>query len=969
MLLLCAFPIGAFAGLGAKVAEFDRPVVQMVRDPSRPRIYATTGVNTVLVVNTSTLQVDAEIPIGSNPQGLDISPDGNRLYVAVSGSTVAGIGVVDLTSLTALPALPTTTATRQIACGLNNRLYVVQDELRQLDATTGTVQATFSGYGQTGAFVDVYGGVLRITPDRKTLIYGDTGLSPSTLYAFDVSGGTPKLSQNTDFNTIGENGEDLVLSADGSWLCYLNGAGNSNYDIALIPTANIKARLGSFNSGAYPANGAFSPDGKTFYTAPATQQKVLAYDTGSFNQVGTFPIDAYEPGRLLCDSTGGLLFMSIADNFDGSPDTLRVYSTGTGTGPGLGIVGPSTFTFQEGIRNSFTLAATQSAVTWSSTALPAGISLDPSSGTLSGTPTKAGTYQVTLTLTDLQKNHAQVPITIDVQAQVTLRIVGNGSVTGVASGLTWHSVGTSLTLTATPDTDGAFLSWSGAVTAAQATIQVRVNGDATISANFAQLVLVSLQVNGPGTISPNVSSRTLAAGSSLSFTATANPGAHFVAWTGAVPSSDPSINFQVAHSPMTLVANFAEGLPATLTLGTSGQGTVTSALFGTTRHSVGDQIDVTATALPGSRFAGWTGDFASGADELQFPLQGDTALTANFVSFSSQAGTYRLGGTLVESLLDRASITVTVGAAGSFTATITFAGRTHRLIGSFAPTGEWDATIPATSAHPAIAVHLELPATLNMDTLTATLTAGSSVQTLQGYRAARFSAADLPRQLGAYTLLLPPGAQAPLGLAWGYARMQVSAAGAVTVHGKLGDGTPLSFRSALTEVGDVLIDVNLPAGRGFVQGRVGFASMGQTDVSGTVSWVRAALPRASFFRDGFAQQQQITGSRVAIPGDANLFSWTNGTLSLNDAGMAGELDYPAQLGTGNRVTLVVSDGTAPRLSLSAASSTFSGSFARPGAKSGVRTNFKGVLDAGSQRAVGLYVGPDGPGSIVLQALP
>src|SRR4051812_41327847 len=171
LLLLCAIPFGAFAGLGTKVAEFDRAVIQMVRDPARPRIYATTSVNTVLVVNTNTLQVDAEISIGSNPQGLDISADGDRLYVAVSGSTVAGIGVVDLTSLTKLPSIATTKPTRQIACGLNNHLYVVQDELRQLDATTGAVQATFSGYGQTGAFVDVYGGVLRITPDRKTLIY------------------------------------------------------------------------------------------------------------------------------------------------------------------------------------------------------------------------------------------------------------------------------------------------------------------------------------------------------------------------------------------------------------------------------------------------------------------------------------------------------------------------------------------------------------------------------------------------------------------------------------------------------------------------------------------------------------------------------------------------------------------------------------------------------------------------------
>src|SRR5690606_4191415 len=47
------------------------------------------------VIDGATHQVLATVPLGKRPRGLKISPDGKRLYVALSGSPIAPPGVDD----------------------------------------------------------------------------------------------------------------------------------------------------------------------------------------------------------------------------------------------------------------------------------------------------------------------------------------------------------------------------------------------------------------------------------------------------------------------------------------------------------------------------------------------------------------------------------------------------------------------------------------------------------------------------------------------------------------------------------------------------------------------------------------------------------------------------------------------------------------------------------------------------------
>src|SRR5580692_6315039 len=58
------------------------------------RIYVTNeNSGDLSVIESSTLQVVATVPLGKRPRGIHASPDGKTLYVALSGSPIAGPGV------------------------------------------------------------------------------------------------------------------------------------------------------------------------------------------------------------------------------------------------------------------------------------------------------------------------------------------------------------------------------------------------------------------------------------------------------------------------------------------------------------------------------------------------------------------------------------------------------------------------------------------------------------------------------------------------------------------------------------------------------------------------------------------------------------------------------------------------------------------------------------------------------------
>lgn len=308
----------AHAAAGDVLASYNFGASSFAMDPTAPYMYATIpSQNAVAIINTNTLAVEKTVFVGSGPANIAFSPDGLTAYIANSTSDFLAVFNTQTQTVTnsfLLPEQP-----QDVVFGNQNRLFVLgQNHIYQIDATTGA--STGPALGSTF----VYGGELQISPDRNTLYYGDYGLSPSTMYKFDVSTTTPTLVRQSAFGTLGSNGQDLTLSHDGTFISYATGSGQNGYQIAKIRTSDF-AILGSFNTGPYPRQITFSPDDQIAYTVN-TDGEIDLFDTHTFLPAGKF-LGSGQATDIQVDSTGRYLFASYNDSFYGFVG-VRVFDTG-----------------------------------------------------------------------------------------------------------------------------------------------------------------------------------------------------------------------------------------------------------------------------------------------------------------------------------------------------------------------------------------------------------------------------------------------------------------------------------------------------------------------------------------------------------------------------------------------------------------------------------------------------------------
>ncbi len=475
-------------GFGNLVTLLNIPAARFAADPTRPRIYASlTGSNSVAVIDTSTLSVVGMITVGDSPVGLAVSKDGSTLYVANSADTTNSISVINLATLQVEKTLSTPVVPSDIAIGCGNQLYLtpaadVFEGIMQVDAGTGDFQEQF------GASAEVYeGGFLAVSPDQKTLFFGNSGLSGSTLASFDISSGT---AVGLETNGSGENGEDLEISHNGLYICYPNGGGQSSgYEIDELQASNIDNVNGSFNTGAYPDNIAFSPDDAFVYTVPYGQSEVRVFNTNNFTQTGSFNIPGYNAGRLIVDSSGKYLLMAeLLSPYD-TPVGVAIFNTGR-SAPVVTSTTSATVTSstESGLNygSNFSYQITASGVgpfSYSATGLPSGLTVNPSSGLISGSLGNAGNFEAILTATNATtEGYGTGTLSLQINAQQTVTAGSGGSVN--PAGVTYAPLNSSQTLTATPYTGYLFKDWTGPSTSSSNPLVFAMPATAQWTANF-----------------------------------------------------------------------------------------------------------------------------------------------------------------------------------------------------------------------------------------------------------------------------------------------------------------------------------------------------------------------------------------------------------------------------------------------------------------------------------------------------
>ncbi|GLL02185.1 putative Ig domain-containing protein [Dactylosporangium matsuzakiense] len=245
--------------------------------------------------------------------------------------------------------------------------------------------------------------------------------------------------------------------------------------------------------------------------------------------------------------------------------------------------------------------------TWSGTGLPAGLTVDGSTGTISGTPTATGVAAVTLAATDAAGRTGRVTFTLT----VGLAVANPGTLagtTGVGTQLTLSGTGGTLPYTWTATGLPAGLSIVGGAitgtptTAATSTVKVTATDAAglTGSATFTWTVAAPVVVTNP-----NAQAGTVGVAASLTVAATG--GVKPYAWTAA-------------------------GLPAGLAINAT-----TGAVTGTPTTAGTVTVTVTATdagGRTGSASFGWTVGAAPivadpGAQAGTIGVQSSVAFTAS----------------------------------------------------------------------------------------------------------------------------------------------------------------------------------------------------------------------------------------------------------------------------------------------------------------------------------------------------
>ena len=239
----------------------------------------------------------------------------------MANATSQQLAVVDTVARVKLTEFTLSQVVLDIEVGADGRLYVLgTNSLMQISPLTGLSVGPNIG-------VSVKSGELAINPQRDRLYYADYGISPASLYQIDVTVNPPVvLWESPHGDTSGSNGQDLGISHDGQFISYAAAAGQVGYSIAKYRTSDMQI-VGNFNTGAYPREVVYSPDGQRVYTVH-TSGNITAWASDTFLSAGTISTIG-EPSELAVDKTGNLLFAAAGD-------ALRVYSTGKPSGLNIG---------------------------------------------------------------------------------------------------------------------------------------------------------------------------------------------------------------------------------------------------------------------------------------------------------------------------------------------------------------------------------------------------------------------------------------------------------------------------------------------------------------------------------------------------------------------------------------------------------------------------------------------------------
>ncbi len=230
--------IAVLAGLAVVAAGCGKSADQ-AQAPADYHIYATNEhAGSLTVIDGKTLEAISTVTVGKRPRGIRPGPNNRELYIALSGSPIAGPGVDEST----LPPADKSA-----------------DGIGVFDIASGKITRVITGVSDPEKLAVSKDGKLYITSE-------DTGM----LVIVDIASG-----KTLAMLPVGEEPEGINLSPDGRYAFVTS---ESDNEVSIIDTAS-ESVVKRIPVGERPRNTAFSPDGIKAYVPGESDGSVTVINT------------------------------------------------------------------------------------------------------------------------------------------------------------------------------------------------------------------------------------------------------------------------------------------------------------------------------------------------------------------------------------------------------------------------------------------------------------------------------------------------------------------------------------------------------------------------------------------------------------------------------------------------------------------------------------------------------------------
>lgn len=260
------------------------------------RIYVTNERSGGLsVIDGTTHEVVATLPLGKRPRGMSLSADGKLLYVALSGSPIGGphvdgstlppadksadgIGVVDLASLQLLRTLRGVSDPEQAAVGGDGRKLYVASE----DTATAVVLDAGDGRHLAALPVGVEPEGIAVSPDGRWVYV--TAEADDVVSVIDTRNDTVVATV-----AVGARPRTVLFARDAP-RAYVSCENDASVAVIDTRTHRLERHLTVPGEGSRPMGLALSPGEDVLYVSTGRGRRLVAVDTRTGAPIGSVEV-------------------------------------------------------------------------------------------------------------------------------------------------------------------------------------------------------------------------------------------------------------------------------------------------------------------------------------------------------------------------------------------------------------------------------------------------------------------------------------------------------------------------------------------------------------------------------------------------------------------------------------------------------------------------------------------------------